>query len=163
VIFIGTIILAYPVYKKQNWEFMPMMNEQTFMYMPVTPYGIGIDLAKELTNKTNIVLKSFPEVDTVFGKAGRAQTATDPAPLAMIETIVTFKPEDQWREGMTYKKLMEEMNQKLQVEGLINSWTYPIRGRIDMLLTGIRTPLGIKLYGNNHEQLEKTAGKLSKN
>ena len=158
VIFIGTIILAYPVYKKQNWEFMPMMNEQVFMYMPVTPYGIGIDLAKELTNKTNIVLKSFPEVDTVFGKAGRAQTATDPAPLAMIETIVTFKPEDQWREGMTYKKLMEEMNQKLQVEGLINSWTYPIRGRIDMLLTGIRTPLGLKLYGNNHEQLEKTAG-----
>jgi copper/silver efflux system protein len=158
VIFIGTIILAYPVYKKQNWEFMPMMNEQVFMYMPVTPYGIGIDLARELTNKTNIILKSFPEVETVFGKAGRAQTATDPAPLAMIETIVTFKPESQWREGMTYKKLMEEMNKKLEVAGLINSWTYPIRGRIDMLLTGIRTPLGIKLYGNNHVELEKTAG-----
>ena len=158
LIFIGVIIAAYPVYKKQNWEFMPMMNEQTFMYMPVTPYGIGVDLAKELTFKTDKIIKSFPEVDTVFGKAGRADTATDPAPLAMIETIITFKPESEWREGMTYKKLMAEMDQKLQVAGLINSWTYPIRGRIDMLLTGIRTPLGIKLYGNNHQKLEETAG-----
>ncbi|MAD43191.1 MAG: CusA/CzcA family heavy metal efflux RND transporter, partial [Arcobacter sp.] len=158
VAFIATIILAYPVYKKQNWEFMPMMNETVFMYMPVTPYGLGIDLAKELTFKTDKIIKSFPEVQTVFGKAGRADTATDPAPLAMIETIITFKPEDQWREGMTYKKLMEEMDSKLQIAGLINSWTYPIRGRIDMLLTGIRTPLGIKLYGNNHQKLEETAG-----
>ena len=158
IAFIGTIIAAYPVYKKQNWEFMPMMNETVFMYMPVTPYGLGIDLARELTHKTDKILKSFPEVETVFGKAGRADTATDPAPLAMIETIVTFKPEDQWREGMTYKKLMAEMDKKLQIAGLINSWTYPIRGRIDMLLTGIRTPLGIKLYGNNHEKLEETAG-----
>jgi len=157
VIFIGTLILAYPVYKKQNWEFMPMMNEQTFMYMPVTPYGIGIDLAKELTQKTDKILKSFPEVQTVFGKAGRADSATDPAPLAMIETIVQFKPKDQWREGMTYKKLMQEMDDKLRVTGLINSWTYPIRGRIDMLLTGIRTPLGIKLYGNDHQKLEEVA------
>jgi copper/silver efflux system protein len=158
LIFFGTLIFGYSVYKKQNWEFMPMMNEQVFMYMPITPYGIGIDLAKELTNKTNTIIKSFPEVNTVFGKAGRADSATDPAPLAMIETVITFKPESQWREGMTYKKLMEEMNKKLQVEGLINSWTYPIRGRIDMLLTGIRTPLGIKLYGNNHAELQKTAG-----
>jgi Cu(I)/Ag(I) efflux system membrane protein CusA/SilA len=139
---------------------MPMMNEQTFMYMPVTPYGIGVDLAKELTQKTNQVLKSFPEVDTVFGKAGRADTATDPAPLAMIETIVQFKPQDQWREGMTYKQLMKDMDEKLQVAGLINSWTYPIRGRIDMLLTGIRTPLGIKLYGNDHAKLEEVAIKI---
>ena len=158
VAFVATIILAYPVYKKQNWEFMPMMNETVFMYMPVTPYGLGIDLARELTHKTDKILKSFPEVQTVFGKAGRANTATDPAPLAMIETIVTFKPENEWRPGMTYKKLMEEMDKKLQIAGLINSWTYPIRGRIDMLLTGIRTPLGIKLYGNNHQKLEVTAG-----
>jgi Cu(I)/Ag(I) efflux system membrane protein CusA/SilA len=157
LIFVGVIIYAYPVYKQQKWEFMPMMNEQTFMYMPVTPYGIGVDLAKELTQKTDKIIKSFPEVDTVFGKAGRADTATDPAPLAMIETIITFKPESEWREGMTYKKLMHEMDQKLRVAGLINSWTYPIRGRIDMLLTGIRTPLGIKLYGNSHEELEATA------
>ena len=158
LVFIATLVLAYPVYKKQNWEFMPMMNEQTFMYMPVTPYGLGIDLSKELTQKTNKIIKSFPEVQTVFGKAGRADTATDPAPLAMIETIITFKPEEQWRLGMTYKKLMSEMDRKLQIAGLINSWTYPIRGRIDMLLTGIRTPLGIKLYGNNHQILEDTAG-----
>lgn len=160
LIFFATLIAIYPAYKKLNWEFMPMMNEQTFMYMPVTPYGIGIDLAKELTQKTDRILKSFPEVDTVFGKAGRADTATDPAPLAMIETIVTFKPQEQWREGMTYKKLMEEMDKKLQVAGLINSWTYPIRGRIDMLLTGIRTPLGIKLYGNDHQLLEDTANNI---
>ncbi|RXJ68636.1 CusA/CzcA family heavy metal efflux RND transporter [Halarcobacter ebronensis] len=159
-IFIVTIIAIYPAYKKLNWEFMPMMNEQTFMYMPVTPYGIGIDLAKELTQKTDRILKSFPEVQTVFGKAGRADSATDPAPLAMIETIITLKPESQWREGMTYKKLMQEMDKKLQVGGLINSWTYPIRGRIDMLLTGIRTPLGIKLFGNDHQKLEETAGKI---
>jgi len=162
LIFIGTLLASYPVYKKQNWEFMPMMNEQTFMYMPVTPYGIGVDLSRELTQKTDKILKSFPEVDTVFGKAGRADTATDPAPLAMIETIVTFKPEDQWRPGMTYKRLMSEMDRKLQVAGLINSWTYPIRGRIDMLLTGIRTPLGIKLYGNNHQVLEDKAAQFEK-
>ena len=159
-IFIGTLIFSYFVYKKQNWEFMPMMNEQTFMYMPVTPYGIGIDMAKELAQKTDQIIKSFPEVETVFAKVGRALSATDPAPLAMIETIITFKPQKEWREGMTYKKLMEEMNEKLQVQGLINSWTYPIRGRIDMLLTGIRTPLGIKLYGNDHKVLEETAKKI---
>lgn len=160
IIYIGIIIFAVSVYQKQNWEFMPMMNEQTFMYMPVTPYGIGIDMAKELAQKTDQIIKSFPEVETVFAKVGRALSATDPAPLSMIETIITFKPQSQWREGMTYKKLMEEMNEKLQVQGLINSWTYPIRGRIDMLLTGIRTPLGIKLYGNDHKVLEETAKKI---
>ena len=160
VIYIGVIIFAFSVYQKQNWEFMPMMNEQTFMYMPVTPYGISIDMAKELAQKTDLIIKSFPEVQTAFAKVGRALSATDPAPLAMIETIITFKPELQWREGMTYKKLMEEMNEKLQVNGLINSWTYPIRGRIDMLLTGIRTPLGIKLYGNDHKILEETAKQI---
>ena len=159
-IYIGMIVFAYSVYQKQNWEFMPMMNEQTFMYMPVTPYGIGIDMAKELAQKTDQIIKSFPEVQTAFAKVGRAISATDPAPLAMIETIVTFKPESQWREGMTYKKLMEEMNEKLQINGLINSWTYPIRGRIDMLLTGIRTPLGIKLYGNDHKILEETSKQI---
>jgi Cu(I)/Ag(I) efflux system membrane protein CusA/SilA len=159
-----TLFLIYGLYlyKKQNWEFMPMMNEQTFMYMPVTPYGIGIDFAKELTQKTDKVLKSFPEVKTVFGKAGRADSATDPAPLAMIETIITFKDRDEWREGMSYEKLMSDMDQALQVPGLINSWTYPIRGRIDMLLTGIRTPLGIKLFGSDHEKLAQIALEIEK-
>jgi Cu(I)/Ag(I) efflux system membrane protein CusA/SilA len=139
---------------------MPMMNEQTFMYMPVTPYGIGIDFAKELTQKTDEIIKSFPEVDTVFGKAGRADTATDPAPLAMIETIITFKPKSEWREGVTHESLMREMEKTLQIPGHVNSCTYPIRGRIDMLLTGIRTPLGIKLYGDDHKELEIYATKI---
>ena len=157
---LGILFLLYPLYQKQNWEFMPMMNEQTFMYMPVTPYGIGIDFAKELTQKTDEIIKSFPEVDTVFGKAGRADTATDPAPLAMIETIITFKPKSEWREGVTHESLMREMEKTLQIPGLVNSWTYPIRGRIDMLLTGIRTPLGIKLYGDDHKELEAYAVKI---
>jgi len=163
LVMIGSLVvlfLIYPLYQKQNWEFMPMMNEQTFMYMPVTPYGIGIDFAKELTQKTDAIIKSFPEVKTVFGKAGRADTATDPAPLAMIETIITFKPQNEWREGVTYQSLMRDMEKSLQIKGLINSWTYPIRGRIDMLLTGIRTPLGIKLYGSDHKLLEVYASKI---
>jgi len=131
------------------------------MYMPVTPYGIGIDMAKELTQKTDKILKeNFPEVATVFGKAGRADTATDPAPLSMIETIITFKPKSQWREGMTYEKLLNEMESTLQIKGLTNSWTYPIRGRIDMLLSGIRTPLGIKLYGDTSQELAIYAKKI---
>ncbi len=154
------IIMIVPLYEKQNWEFMPMMDEQSVMYMPVTPYGIGIDVAKELTQKTDAIIKSFPEVEMVFGKAGRADTATDPAPLSMIETIITFKDPSQWREGMTREKLMAQLDEKLQIPGLINSWTYPIRGRIDMLLTGIRTPLGIKLYGDDLATLEASATKI---
>ena len=156
----ASLFFVYPLYKAQKWEFMPMMNEQSFMYMPVTPYGIGIDLAKELTQKTDKIIKSFPEVDTVFGKAGRAETATDPAPLAMIETIIQFKDESEWREGMTYDRLMAMMDKELQIPGLINSWTYPIRGRIDMLLTGIRTPLGIKLYGDDNTKLEEISSQI---
>lgn len=154
---VASLAYIYPLYKNFNWEFMPMLNEQTFMYMPVTPYGIGVDLSKELTQKTDKILASFPEVETVFGKGGRAATATDPAPLSMIETIITLKDESEWRDGMTYKKLMQEMEDTLQVPGLINSWTYPIRGRIDMLLSGIRTPLGIKLYSKDVDNLEKYA------
>lgn len=160
VLIFASLYFVYPLYKSQKWEFMPMMNEQTFMYMPVTPYGIGIDLAKELTQKTDKIIKSFPEVDTVFGKAGRAESATDPAPLAMIETIIQFKDESQWREGMTYDRLMAMMDKQLKIPGLINSWTYPIRGRIDMLLTGIRTPLGIKLYGDDNIKLEMVSSQI---
>jgi Cu(I)/Ag(I) efflux system membrane protein CusA/SilA len=157
---VALIIMIVPLYEKQNWEFMPMMDEQSVMYMPVTPYGIGIDVAKELTQKTDAIIASFPEVKTVFGKAGRADSATDPAPLSMIETIITFKDKSQWREGMNQKALMQALEEKLQIPGLINSWTYPIRGRIDMLLTGIRTPLGIKLYGDDLTKLEQTATEI---
>ncbi|MCF6309221.1 MAG: CusA/CzcA family heavy metal efflux RND transporter [Sulfurimonas sp.] len=152
---VASLGYMYPLFNSLKWEFMPMLNEQTFMYMPVTPYGISVDQSKALTQKTDKILKSFPEVETVFGKGGRADTATDPAPLGMIETIITFKPESEWREGMTYEKLRQEMEDALQVPGLTNSWTYPIRGRIDMLLSGIRTPLGIKLYGQTPEGLQK--------
>ncbi|GIT97440.1 efflux RND transporter permease subunit [Sulfurovum sp. TSL1] len=154
---IGGLAFSLPLYQKLNWEFMPMLNEQTVMYMPVTPYGISVDQSKALTQKTDKIIKSFPEVDTVFGKGGRANSATDPAPLGMIETIITFKPRSQWRAGMTYEKLMAEMEEALQVPGLVNSWTYPIRGRIDMLLSGIRTPLGIKLYGKDAQGLQSVA------
>ena len=160
-VLVGVIAYGLYIYKQQKWEFMPPLNEQTYMYMPVTPYGIGIDMAKELTQKTDKIIKeNFPEVETVFGKAGRADTATDPAPLSMIETIITFKPESEWREGMTYKKLLNDMEEMLQIKGLTNSWTYPIRGRIDMLLSGIRTPLGIKLYGDSSEELAKQAQEI---
>ncbi|PHR54171.1 MAG: CusA/CzcA family heavy metal efflux RND transporter [Arcobacter sp.] len=161
VIAVVMALLVYmvPLFNSLKWEFMPMLNEQTFMYMPVTPYGISIDQSKALTQKTDKIIKSFPEVDTVFGKGGRANTATDPAPLGMLETIITFKPESEWREGMTYSKLRQEMEDALQIPGLVNSWTYPIRGRIDMLLSGIRTPLGIKLYGQTPDGLQKY-GKL---
>lgn len=155
-----SLAYIYPLYKGLKWEFMPPLNEQSVMYMPVTPYGISVDQSKALTQKTDAILKSFPEVESVFGKGGRANSATDPAPLGMIETIITFKPQDKWREGMTHKKLMNEMEEALHVKGLINSWTYPIRGRIDMLLSGIRTPLGIKLYGKTEDGLQKYAKEI---
>jgi len=160
VIVLLSLGYIYPLYKSLKWEFMPMLNEQTFMYMPVTPYGISISQSKQLLQKTDKIIKSFPEVENVFGKAGRANTATDPAPLGMLETIITLKPKSQWPEGMTYKKLREDMEEALQVPGLTNSWTYPIRGRIDMLLSGIRTPIGIKLFGTNAKGLQKFGKKI---
>jgi copper/silver efflux system protein len=155
-----SLYFTYPIYKGLKWEFMPPLNEQSVMYMPVTPYGISVDQSKALTQKTDAIIKSFPEVATVFGKGGRAYSATDPAPLGMIETIITFKPKSEWREGMTHEKLMAELEEALQVPGLINSWTYPIRGRIDMLLSGIRTPLGIKLYGQDAQGLQLHAKEI---
>ncbi len=157
---VALLVWMVPVYEKLKWEFMPMLNEQTFMYMPVTPYGISVDMSKALTQKSDKIIKSFPEVETVFGKGGRADTATDPAPLGMIETIITFKPQSEWREGMTWEKLRQEMEEALQIPGLVNSWTYPIRGRIDMLLSGIRTPLGIKLYGEDLKTLQQIGAKI---
>lgn len=163
LVLIGVILALgsmYPLYQSLKWEFMPPLNEQSLMYMPVTPYGISIDQSKMITQKTDAIIKSFPEVKMAFGKGGRASSATDPAPLSMIETIITFKPKSEWREGMTHKKLMNKLDEALQVPGLVNSWTYPIRGRIDMLLSGIRTPLGIKLYGKDADGLQKYAQEI---
>ncbi|WP_345992577.1 CusA/CzcA family heavy metal efflux RND transporter [Sulfurimonas sp. HSL-1716] len=160
VLLFASLAYMYPLFNSLKWEFMPTLNEETFMYMPVTPYGTSIDMSKELTQRTDKILKSFPEVNTVFGKGGRADTATDPAPLGMLETIITFKPQNEWPKGMTYKKLQDEMENALHVPGLVNSWTYPIKGRIDMLLSGIRTPIGIKLYGDDAKKLQLYAGEI---
>ena len=137
---------AYPLGKLGS-EFMPPLNEGDLLYMPTTDPGISITKAKELLQQTNKIIKSFPEVDHAFGKAGRAETATDPAPLSMIETTITLKPETEWREGMTMDKLVRELDAAIDFPGLTNAWTMPIKTRIDMLSTGIKTPVGVKLMG----------------
>ena len=134
-------------FSKLGSEFMPPLYEGDILYMPTTLPGISITKAKELLQQTDKIIKSFPEVESVFGKSGRAETATDPAPLTMIETTIRLKPQDQWRAGMTPEKLVEEMNNAIQIPGLTNAWTMPIKTRIDMLSTGIKTPVGIKLAG----------------
>ena len=130
-------------------EFMPHMNEGDLLYMPATLPGISIGKARELLQQTNRLIKTVPEVEQVFGKVGRAETATDPAPMNMIESIVQLKPKDQWRPGMTMKKLQQELDQRVQVPGLRNAWLMPIRTRIDMQSTGINTPIGLKISGPN--------------
>ena len=146
------LVTLYPMFNLGS-EFMPPLYEGDLLYMPTTLPGISITKAKELLQQTDKIIKSFPEVETVFGKIGRAETATDPAPLTMIETTITLKPEDQWREGMTPDKLIEELDRAIQFPGLTNAWTMPIKTRIDMLATGIKTPVGIKIMGDNLDSL----------
>lgn len=134
-------------------EFMPPLYEGDLLYMPTTLPGISVTKARELLQQTDRIIKSFPEVERVFGKIGRAETATDPAPLTMIETTIMLKPEDQWRDGMTREKLVEELDRAIQFPGLTNAWTMPIKTRIDMLATGIKTPVGIKIMGDNLDSL----------
>ena len=138
-------------------EFMPTLNEGTLMYMPTTLPGLSVTKAGELLQTQNRIIRSFPEVASVWGKAGRAQTATDPAPMEMFETIINLKPESEWRAGMTVDKLTTEMDNALQFPGVSNAWTMPIKARIDMLATGIRTPVGIKLFGRDIAELERLA------
>ena len=138
-------------------EFMPALNEGTLFYMPAALPGMSVTEAGRLLATTNRIIKTFPEVELVYGKAGRANTATDPAPLEMFETIIKLKPQDQWRPGMTTDKLIAEMDAALKFPGLANSWTMPIKARIDMLSTGIRTPVGVKVFGKDLETLEKVA------
>lgn len=128
-------------------EFMPELDEGDLMYMPTTYPGISVGKARELLQQTDKLIATLPEVETVFGKIGRADTATDPAPLTMIETFIQLKPKAQWREGMTTEKLKEELNALVQFPGLTNAWVMPIKTRIDMLATGIKTPVGIKIAG----------------
>jgi copper/silver efflux system protein len=136
-------------------EFMPPLYEGDLLYMPTTLPGISITKARELLQQTDKIIRQFPEVQNVFGKVGRAETATDPAGLDMIETTIMLKPEDQWPKGMTVDKLIDELNQAIQFPGLTNSWTMPIKTRVDMLSTGIKTPVGVKISGPDLAMLEE--------
>ena len=140
------VATAWPLGKLGS-EFMPPLNEGDLLYMPTTDPGVSITKARELLQQTDKIIKRFPEVEHVFGKVGRAETATDPAPLSMIETTITLKPESAWREGMTMDRLIRELDDAIDFPGLTNAWTMPIKTRIDMLSTGIKTPVGIKLMG----------------
>jgi copper/silver efflux system protein len=141
-------------------EFMPTLNEGSIFYMPTSLPGMSVTKAAELVQIQNKIIKSFPEVESVIGKAGRAATATDPAPLEMFETVINLKPESAWRPGMNIDRLIAEMDKALQFPGVANSWTMPIRARIDMLSTGIRTPVGIKVFGSDLVQMEKVAREI---
>ncbi|GAB4482535.1 MAG: CusA/CzcA family heavy metal efflux RND transporter [Thermodesulfovibrionales bacterium] len=157
VIFVSLIIVAATAYPlmKLGREFMPPLDEGTLFYMPVTVPGASISEASRLLQMQDRILKEIPEVSQVFGKAGRAETATDPAPLEMFETVINLKPEKEWRPGMTIDRLKNEMNDSLQIPGVANSFTMPIKARLDMLATGIRTPAGVKVLGPDLGVIER--------
>jgi Cu(I)/Ag(I) efflux system membrane protein CusA/SilA len=157
VLFSGAIILATGIGK----EFMPPLNEGDVMYMPVTDPAISADEALRILSKQDEILKTFPEVEAAVGKAGRADTSTDPAPVNMNETIVHLKPVEQWRAAMTRERLISEMNEKLTMPGVTNIWTQPIQNRIDMLSTGIRSQVGIKVFGNDIKTLEELSRRIA--
>ncbi len=151
---------AYPV-SQLGSEFMPPLDEGDILYMPTTYPGISVTKAKEILQQTDKILKTFPEVERVFGKVGRAETATDPAPLSMLETTVRLRPKSEWPDpNKTTKALMDEMDAAIQFPGLANAWTMPIKTRIDMLSTGIKTPIGIKVSGPDLNVLEQVAGEI---
>ena len=141
-------------------EFMPTLNEGTLFYMPVSLPSMSITKAAELLQTQDKIIKSFPEVESVFGKAGRANTATDPAPTEMFETVINLKPEGEWRLGMTVDQLVSDMNKALDFPGVSNAWTMPIKARIDMLSTGIRTPVGVKVYGSDLAEIDRLAKEI---
>jgi len=182
VIAVAAVVSSYPIYKKLGSEFMPPLNEGTILYMPTSLPTMSITEATRVMQIQDRILKHFPEVLTVHGKAGRSETATDPAPLEMFETVVQLKPENEWRRvpnprwysgwapawlqkglrklwpdtrPLTWEELIAEMDEALQIPGLVNAWTMPIKGRIDMLTTGIRTPVGIKIFGPDLDQIAK--------
>ena len=160
----ATILAALALLLASLWpamhlgtEFMPNLNEGTLFYMPTTLPGLSVTKAAELLQTQDKIIKSFPEVLSVWGKAGRASTATDPAPTEMFETVINLKPESEWRPGTTLDKLIAEMDRSLQFPGVSNAWTMPIKARIDMLSTGIRTPVGVKVFGTDLAEMEKVA------
>ncbi|OLQ90166.1 cation transporter [Vibrio panuliri] len=162
IIALALALLASSYYPTQQLgsEFIPPLDEGDLMYMPTTYPGISIGKARELLQQTNKLIKTVPEVKTVWGKIGRAETATDPAPLTMIETTIQLKPRDQWREGVTTESLRKEFDQLVQFPGLTNAWVMPIKTRIDMLATGIKTPIGIKISGPDLKQIERIGAQI---
>jgi Cu(I)/Ag(I) efflux system membrane protein CusA/SilA len=163
----ATLILAGAIALVTIWpisqlggEFMPPLDEGDLLYMPSALPGIGAGKVAQLLQQTDRLIKTVPEVQTVFGKAGRAETATDPAPLEMFETTIQFKPRDQWRPGMTTDKLVEELDRIVRVPGLSNIWVPPIRNRIDMLATGIKSPVGVKVAGMSLQEIDKITGDI---
>ena len=164
-----TIVIALAILAVSIWpmtrlgtEFMPNLNEGTLLYMPTTLPGLSVTKSAELLQMQDRIIRSFPEVESVYGKAGRAQTATDPAPIEMFETIINLKPKEQWRPGLTVDSLIQEMDRSLQFPGVSNAWTMPIKARIDMLSTGIRTPVGVKVIGRDLTEMEKVAREVER-
>ena len=153
---VALAVTLWPL-KQLGTEFMPNLNEGTLFYMPTTLPGISITKAAELLQTQDRIIKTFPEVASVFGKAGRASTATDPAPTEMYETVINLKPKSEWRAGVTVDSLIAEMDKALQFPGVSNAWTMPIKARIDMLSTGIRTPVGVKVFGTDLTEMERLA------
>jgi Cu(I)/Ag(I) efflux system membrane protein CusA/SilA len=158
----AVVVMALSLYPASQLgsEFMPTLNEGTLLYMPASLPGMSITKAAEVLQTQDKIIKSFPEVASVYGKAGRANTATDPAPVEMFETVINLKPQEQWRAGMTTDKLIAEMDKALQFPGISNAWTMPIKARIDMLSTGIRTPIGIKVFGKELGEMERLAKEI---
>lgn len=158
-ILLALIMLGATIYPLRHIgsEFMPTLHEGTLLFMPAALPGMSVTKAAEVLQQQDRIIKSFPEVESVFGKAGRANTATDPAPLEMFETVINLKPESEWRPGMTAEKIVDELDKAVKMPGIANSWTMPIRARIDMLSTGIRTPIGVKVFGPDLAGIERIA------
>lgn len=150
-----SMVITVPAFMMMGQEFMPPLNEGAILYMPTTLPGLSVTEATKLLQTQDKILKGFPEVERVFGKVGRAASSTDPAPFSMVETTVILKDRKHWRKGVTWEKLIDEMDAKMKFPGSTNAWTMPIKNRIDMLTTGVRTPIGIKIFGSNLEEIEK--------
>ncbi|MFB3826316.1 MAG: efflux RND transporter permease subunit [Bryobacteraceae bacterium] len=180
---VAVVAVTVPVYERLGSEFMPPLDEGSLLYMPSTLPGISVTEAQRLLQVQDRIIKQFPEVDTVLGKAGRADTSTDPAPFSMMETVIVLKPREQWRKTPTWysdwapewaktvlrrftpdhistEQLVDEMNEALKIPGTTNSWTMPIKGRVDMLTTGVRTPVGIKIYGADIKKIEQIGSRI---
>ena len=156
------LAVSVPLLMSLGSEFMPPLDEQSILFMPVTLPDVSNEEAKRILQVQDKIIKSLPEVDKVLGKAGRATTATDNSPISMIETIIMLKPKAEWREGITKKDIVNELDAKLQIPGVVNGWTQPIINRINMLSTGVRTDVGVKVYGQNLDSIYALSERVKK-